>query len=67
MPTGPMDAFRPTGVPVRSYNTTFPRDETPISEGGLWRNARTDGIDWCDVVTPAALSAFSTSPARPCE
>ena len=51
MPTGPMDELRPTGAPVRSYRTTFSRDETPISEGGLWVNARTDGIDWCDVVT----------------
>jgi hypothetical protein len=46
-----MDALRPATAPVRSYRTEFTRDETPISEGGLWRNARTDGIDWCDVVT----------------
>jgi len=51
MATSPMDGLRPTTAPVRSYRTDFPRDETPISEGGLWRNARTDGIDWCDVVT----------------
>lgn len=51
MTTGPMDALRPKGAPVRSYSTTFPLDETPISEGGLWVNARTDGIDWCDIVT----------------
>jgi hypothetical protein len=36
---------------VRSYLTTFPADETPISEGGLWLNGRRDGIDWCDVLT----------------
>ena len=50
-----MDALRPTGAPVRSYRTTFPLDETPISEGGLWVNARTDGIDWCDVVTKGGV------------
>ncbi|MFN8631834.1 MAG: hypothetical protein U0838_16405 [Chloroflexota bacterium] len=36
---------------VRSYQTTFPDNETPISEGGLWLNGRKDGIDWCDVLT----------------
>lgn len=51
MTTGPMDALRPASRPVRSYRTTFPLDETPISEGGMWLNARTDGIDWCDLVT----------------
>ena len=37
------------GKLVRSYSTNFERDEQPISEGGMWLNARTDGIDWCDV------------------
>jgi hypothetical protein len=36
---------------VRSYSTRFERDETPISEAGMWLNGRTDGIDWCDVLT----------------
>lgn len=47
----PMDALRPSTPPVRSHHTAFPLDETPISEGGLWVNARTDGLDWCDVLT----------------
>lgn len=51
MTTGPMDALRPAGAAVRSYGTTFPLDEAPISEGGMWVNAGSDGIDWCDVVT----------------
>lgn len=55
MTTGPMDALRPAGAPVRSYRTTFPLDETPISEGGMWLNARTDGIDWCDLVTKGGV------------
>ncbi len=46
-----MDPLRPAGAPVRSYRTDFPLDEDPISEGGLWLNAGTDGIDWCDIVT----------------
>jgi len=36
---------------VRSYFTTFPEDEEPISEGGIWLNGRRDAIDWCDVLT----------------
>lgn len=45
-----MDARRPAKTPVRSYATDFSRDETPISDGGLWVNGRADGIDWCDVL-----------------
>jgi hypothetical protein len=36
---------------VRSYRTGFPLTEDPISEGGLWVNGKSDGIDWADVVT----------------
>jgi len=39
------------GTLVRSYLTTFPKDEEPISEGGLWLNGRRDAIDWCDVLS----------------
>jgi hypothetical protein len=41
---------------VRSYRTRFEINEEPISEGGLWRNGRTDGIDWADVVTNGGLA-----------
>jgi predicted RNA-binding protein len=37
--------------PVRSYSTDFPLDEDQISEGGMWLNGKTDGIDWTDVAT----------------
>ena len=40
----------PKKTPVRSYKTEFKKNETPISEGGLWLNGRKDGIDWCDVL-----------------
>jgi hypothetical protein len=40
----------PKKPPVRSYKTEFKRNETPISEGGLWLNGRKDGIDWCDIL-----------------
>ncbi|MFI5282536.1 MAG: hypothetical protein ACHQ0J_05340 [Candidatus Dormibacterales bacterium] len=35
----------------RSYSTDFELDENPISEGGIWLNGKTDGIDWADVIT----------------
>lgn len=38
-------------VPVRSYRTRFENDEDPISEGGMWINGQTDGIDWIDCMT----------------
>jgi predicted RNA-binding protein len=42
---------RPEGPPIRSYRTSFPASEDPISEGGIWLNGRKDGIDWADVIT----------------
>jgi hypothetical protein len=44
-----MDAREP--VSVRSYSTRFQLDEDSISEGGMWINGGTDGLDWVDVVT----------------
>jgi hypothetical protein len=41
---------RPEAEPVRSYRTRFRHDEDPLSEGGIWVNGRTDGIDWVDIV-----------------
>jgi predicted RNA-binding protein len=38
-------------APVRSYSTDFPLEEDPISEGGMWINGKTDGIDWTDVIS----------------
>jgi hypothetical protein len=47
-----MTNTRPIGGKlVRSYATRFERDEVPISEDGMWLNGRTDGIDWCDVLS----------------
>ena len=40
----------PKKTPVRSYKTEFKKNESPLSEGGLWLNGRKDGIDWCDVL-----------------
>jgi hypothetical protein len=35
----------------RSYRTAFQLDENPMSDGGMWLNGKTDGIDWADVIT----------------
>ncbi len=33
---------------ARTYSTSFPATENPLSEGSLWRNGATDGRDWGD-------------------
>jgi hypothetical protein len=55
------------GRMVRSYSTLFPADETPLSEGGLWINARTTGIDWCDVITKNGLAHGEVTRMRSAE
>jgi hypothetical protein len=42
--------------PSRAYTTMFPLTENPISEGGLWINGQTDGIDWHDMSTTPGLA-----------
>ena len=42
-----------------SYTTTFPFIENPISEGSVWTNGHTIGLDWSDVRTTPGL-AFGT-------
>jgi hypothetical protein len=42
--------------PARSYATRFPRDESSLSEGGLWTGGQTSGLDWCDVATVSGLA-----------
>jgi hypothetical protein len=41
--------------PVGEYATTFPLTENPISEGGVWLNGRTDGVDWYNVLTNGTI------------
>lgn len=56
MTSQPADPRSPRRSPVRSYRTRFERDETPISEGGMWVNGKAEGIDWADVVTEHGLA-----------
>jgi len=41
------------------YVTSFPLTESPISEGGVWTNGFTTGLDWSDVHTTTGF-AFGT-------
>lgn len=45
------DAPKAKVASIRSYSTSFEHDEDPISEGGMWVNGRTDGVDWIDIIT----------------
>lgn len=38
-------------LPQSSYSTSFPGTEDPISQGGLWVNGFTTGVDWNNVRT----------------
>jgi hypothetical protein len=47
------------GTFPKSYATSFPATENPISEGGIWTNGAATGLDWTNVQTTAGL-AFAT-------
>jgi hypothetical protein len=40
-------------IPSRTYSTNFSLAESPISEGGIWINGSTTGLDWGYVSTTA--------------
>lgn len=44
---------------LQSYSTNFPATENPLSQGGIWLNGGTNGIDATDVRTTPGL-AFAT-------
>jgi chitodextrinase len=43
-------------LPNGYYTTNFSAAENPISEGGVWLNGGTDGVDWIDVRTQPGLA-----------
>jgi len=49
-----------SGGPTGYYHTLFPATETPLSEGGVWINGLTDGLDWHDAITPQAGRVVGT-------
>ena len=48
------------GTPGAGYSTQFAGTESPLSEGGVWTNGGTTGLDWTDVRKTPNL-AFATS------
>jgi hypothetical protein len=57
----------PKKSPVRSYQTDFKLNESPISEGGMWLNGRRDGIDWCDVLVKDGVAHGEVTRMRAAE
>jgi hypothetical protein len=41
---------------LRTYTTSFPLTENPISENGNWINGGTVGLDWNNVITTPGLA-----------
>lgn len=48
----------------KTYTTSFPLTENPISENGNWINGATTGIDWGDVSTTPGETHPHPGPAR---
>jgi hypothetical protein len=49
-------AFAVSPLSGRTYTTSFPLTENPISEAGSWVNGGTVGLDWSDVSTTPGLA-----------
>ena len=47
---------------ARSYNTTFPATEAPISQGGIWIGGATVGLDWKDIDTTPSFAYGTQNP-----
>ena len=48
---------------TRSYATKFQAEEDPLSEGGIWVQGRTHGIDWVDIKSTGGLAIGDVSRA----
>lgn len=49
---------------VRTYRTTFPLAEDPISEDGNWMSGGVLGVDWGDVLTTPGLAIGRDGPVK---
>lgn len=54
LPAGPVTSA--TTPRVKTYTTSFPRKENPLSEGGRWVGGKTVGLDWGNVSTMPGLA-----------
>jgi hypothetical protein len=50
----------PAGAPLRTYQTSFPATEDPISDNNNWVNGALNGLDWGNVQTTPG-HAFGTN------
>jgi len=60
-----LSGFLGQSTPRNYYTTTFALTEDPISEGGVWINGGTDGLDWADVSTESGYAHGNYSPSDP--
>lgn len=58
-----MSVLIATVPPLKTYSTAFAGTENPLSEGGIWTNGGTTGLDWTDVRKTPGL-AFATQVAH---
>jgi hypothetical protein len=49
---------------ARTYETSFPMTENPISENGNWVNGQAEGLDWSNVSTTSGFSRGEQVPDR---
>ncbi len=64
-PQGPLPAAPVTSATapyVKSYTTSFPLRENPISEAGRWMGGKAVGIDWGNVSTSPGLAIGHAGP-----
>lgn len=54
----------PKSAAQGAFSTSFPATENPISQGGLWTNGKTTGVDWQDIQTTPGES-FATAHPTP--
>lgn len=56
--TGAISGFANVTIATtgRTYATLFPLTENPISEGGMWTNGGSTGLDWTNVSTTPGLA-----------
>src|SRR5438093_11656945 len=50
-PSSSVNSSPAGSLPVDFYTTNFPLAENPLSEGNVWANGKSTGIDWQDVGT----------------
>jgi hypothetical protein len=54
-------ALSPVACTARTYTTSFPLAENPISEGANWVNGKATGLDWADVQTAPGFASGTES------